>query len=54
MLDKLDELPTLWMLLKLLDLLASCSEGNDLYTELICQNIMEISELLKVMFNLNK
>ena len=54
MLGRHDEWPTLQMFLKLLDLLASCSEGDDLYIELICQNIMGISELLEVMFNLNK
>ena len=46
--------PTLQMLLKLFDLLASCSEGDDLYIDLTCQNVMGISELLQVMFNLNK
>ena len=39
------------MLLKLFDLLASCSEGDDLYIDLTCQNVMGISELLQVMFN---
>ena len=40
--------PTLQMLLKLCDLLASCSEGDDLYIDLTCQNVIGISELLQV------
>ena len=40
--------PNLQMLLKLVDLLASCSEGENLFIESVCQNIMSINELLKV------
>ena len=40
--------PNLQMLLKLIDLLASCSEGENLFIESVCQNIMSINELLKV------
>ena len=40
--------PDLQMLLKLIDLLASCSEGENLFIESICQNIISINELLKV------
>jgi len=36
------------MLIKLIDLLASCCEGENLFIESICQNVMGISELLKV------
>lgn len=45
----LDEDPELKMLLKLIDLLASCSEGENLFIESICQNIISINELLKVL-----
>ena len=41
--------PDLKMLLKLIDLLASCSEGENLFIESICQNIISIEELLKVL-----
>jgi len=47
--DALDEDPELKMLLKLIDLLASCSEGENLFIESICQNIISINELLKVL-----
>ena len=40
--------PPLQMLLKVFDLLASCAEGENLYIESICQNVMGISELLEV------
>ena len=40
--------PALQMLLKVIDLLASCSEGENLFIESICQNVLGISELLKV------
>ena len=43
--------PDLQLLLKLIDLLASCSEGENLFIESICHNIMEISELLQVILN---
>ena len=43
-----DSDPNLQMLLKLVDLLASCSEGENLFIESVCQNIMSINELLKV------
>ena len=38
----------LQMLLKLVDLLASCSEGKNLFIESVCQNIISIKELLQV------
>ena len=41
----------LQLLLKLIDLLASCSEGENLFIESICHNVMEISELLQVILN---
>ena len=40
--------PALQLLLKVTDLLASCSEGENLFIESICQNVLGISELLKV------
>ena len=43
-----DSDPDLQTLLKLVDLLASCSEGENLFIESVCQNIMSINELLKV------
>ena len=43
-----DSDPNMQMLLKLVDLLASCSEGENLFIESVCQNIMSIDELLKV------
>ena len=43
----------LQMLLKLFDLLASCCEGENLFIESICQNVMGISELLKVACNVD-
>ena len=45
--------PDLQMLLKLVDLLASCSEGENLLIESVCQNIMSINELLEVANNKN-
>ena len=46
--------PSLQLLLKVIDLLASCSEGENLFIESICQNVLGISELLKVlMLNAN-
>ncbi|XP_065902249.1 inositol 1,4,5-trisphosphate receptor type 2-like [Dysidea avara] len=47
--NAIDEDPDLMMLLKLIDLLASCSEGENLFIESICQNIMSINELLKIL-----
>ncbi|XP_065909470.1 inositol 1,4,5-trisphosphate-gated calcium channel ITPR1-like [Dysidea avara] len=44
-----DNDPVLQMLLKLIDLLASCSEGENLFIESICQNLMSINELLKIL-----
>ena len=38
----------LLMLLKVIDLLASCAEGENLFIESICQNVIGISELLQV------
>ena len=38
----------LQMLLKLVDLLASCCEGENLFIESVCQNIISINELLEV------
>ena len=43
-----DSDPNLQMLLKLVDLLASCSEGENLFIESVCQNIISIAELLEV------
>ena len=43
-----DSDPDLQMLLKLVDLLASCSEGENLLIESVCQNIVSINELLEV------
>lgn len=43
-----DSDPDLQMLLKLVDLLASCSEGENLLIESVCQNIISINELLEV------
>ena len=40
--------PNLQILLKVVDLLASCSEGENLFIESVCQNIMSINELLQV------
>ena len=40
--------PELQLLLKLFDLLASCSEGENLFVESVCQNSMGIAEVLKV------
>ena len=45
--------PILQMLIKLIDLLASCCEGENLFIESICQNVIGISELLKVVPNIN-
>ena len=39
----------LQMLLKVIDLLASCAEGENLFIESICQNVIGISELLEVL-----
>ena len=47
--DKSD--PDLQLLLKLIDLLASCSEGENSFIKSMCHNIMEISELLQVVIN---
>lgn len=44
--------PDLQMLLKLFDLLASCCEGENLFIESICQNVMGISEVLKVVLKI--
>ena len=41
------------MLIKLIDLLASCCEGENLFIESICQNVMGTAELLKVVYNIN-
>ena len=41
--------PDLKMLLKVIDLLASCAEGENLFIESICQNVIGISELLQVL-----
>ena len=38
----------LLMLLKVIDLLASCAEGENLFIESICQNVIGIPELLWV------
>ena len=43
-----DSDPNLQMLLKVVDLLASCSEGENLFIESVCQNIMSINEILQV------
>ena len=43
-----DSDPNLQMLLKLVDLLASCCEGENLFIESVCQNIISINELLQV------
>ena len=43
--------PDLKMLLKVIDLLASCAEGENLFIESICQNVIGISELLQVLLN---
>jgi len=48
LLETEDSDPVLQMLLKLIDLLASCSEGENLFIESICQNLISINELLKV------
>ena len=40
--------PELLMLLKVIDLLASCAEGENLFIESICQNVIAIPELLQV------
>jgi len=40
--------PALQILLKTIDLLASCAEGENLFIESVCQNIMSINELLQV------
>ena len=44
---------TLCMLINLFDLLASCCEGENLFIESICQKVIGISELLKVVCNVN-
>ena len=44
--------PDLQMLLKVIDLLASCAEGENLFIESICQNVIGISELLQVVINI--
>ena len=38
----------LQVFLKVIDLLAACCEGENLYIESFCQNMMSISELMKV------
>ena len=39
----------LQVFLKVIDLLAACCEGENLFIESLCQNIMSISELMKVL-----
>ena len=41
----------LQMLLRVIDLLASCAEGENLFIESICQSLIGISELLQVLLN---
>ena len=38
----------LQVFLKVIDLLAACCEGKNLYIESFCQNMISISELMKV------
>ena len=38
----------LQVFLKVIDLLAACCEGENLYIESLCQNMMSIGELMKV------
>ena len=43
------ETPDLQLLLAMTDLLASCSEGENLFIESVCQTVYSVEELLKIL-----
>ncbi|XP_019849736.1 PREDICTED: inositol 1,4,5-trisphosphate receptor type 1-like isoform X1 [Amphimedon queenslandica] len=47
-LKRQEETPQLQLLLSVIDLLAACAEGKHLFIESVCQNILSIDELIKI------
>ena len=45
------ETPDLRLLLAMTDLLASCSEGENLFIESVCQTVYSVEELLEILQN---